>query len=103
MFIFDADCIIVFLGIIRFTTSMYQTIHEPVKVAGVFSRSKFKPSWFEWNNRLLKIQQITLISDYKQGLVKNKIYSVMAEGNLYHLKFDLNAHDWILEDVWLDG
>jgi len=82
---------------------MYQTIHESIKVAGIFNCSVFKPTWFEWRRQLLKIQQITLISDYKQGSVKSKIYSVMADGNLYRLLFDLNSCNWTLENVWIDG
>jgi hypothetical protein len=82
---------------------MHQTIHEAVKVAGIFSLSQFKPIWFKWQNRVLKVDQITLVSDYKQGLVKSKLYSVIAEGNLYRLDFNLITHDWILKSVWIDG
>ena len=103
MILFDINCVVVFLGIFRFTVTMYQTIHEPIKVAGVFNRSVFKPTWFEWRRQLFKVEQITLISDYKQGLVKIKIYSVIAKGNLYRLQFSLNSGDWILENVWIDG
>lgn len=91
------------MGIFRFTTVMYQTIHEQVRVAGVFNRSFFKPVWFEWNERMLRIQEVTLVSDYKQGLVKNRVYSVVADDNVYRLTFDLNSLDWVLESVWIDG
>jgi hypothetical protein len=99
----DSYCAVVFLGIFRFTVSMYQTIHEQVRVAGIFNHSSFKPVWFEWSQRMLKIQDITLVSNYKQGLVKSKIYSVVAEGNVYRLTFDLVTLDWTLESVWIDG
>ncbi len=91
------------MGIFRFTIVMYQTIHETVRVAGVFHCASFKPVWFEWNQRMLKIQKVTFVSNYKQGLVKSKIYSVVADDNTYHLTFDLNTLDWTLENVWIDG
>ena len=94
---------VVTLGIFRFTKFMNQIINEPVKVAGVFKHSLFKPVWFEWSNQRLKISKITFITDYKQGLVKHKIYSVIAQGNLYRLLFNTNNLDWTLESVWLDG
>ena len=82
---------------------MNQTINEYIKVAGIFQQSVFKPVWFEWNNRRLKIDEITLISDYKQGLIKYKIYSVLVEGNLYRLDFNLNSGIWMIQSVWIDN
>jgi len=103
---FDIDCMVVILGIFRFiilTIYMNQTINEPIRVAGVFERSCFKPIWFDWNNKRLKISKVTFTTDYKQGLVKHKTYSVIAEDNLYRLHFNLISLDWILKSVWLDG
>lgn len=97
---------IVTLGIFRLiilTISMNQTINESIRVAGIFDCSCFKPIWFDWSNQRLKISKITFITDYKQGLVKYKIYSVIAGGNLYRLHFDFINLDWILESVWIDG
>ncbi len=84
------------------TVIMNQIINESIKVAGVFHHSIFKPVWFEWNNQQLKIDEITLISDYKQGSIKCKIYSILANGNLYRLHFDLNSHKWTVQSVWID-
>lgn len=103
MIYFDIYCDVVFLGIFRFTVNMYQTIHEQIRVAGVFNCSSFKPVWFEWEQRMIKVQEITLVSNYKQGSVKCKIYSVVADDNVYRLAFDLNTLDWNLESVWIDG
>ena len=82
---------------------MNQTINESIRVAGIYQHSNFKPVWFEWNHHQFKISKITLISDYKQGEMKCKIYSVMAEDNLYRLTFNLISHDWSLQSVWVDG
>ena len=90
------------LFVLLSVVSMNQTINEPIKVAGVFYHSVFKPVWFEWNNQQLKINEITLISDYKQGLIKCKIYSVLANGNLYRLLFNLISQKWVVQSVWID-
>lgn len=103
MFYFDINCPVVILGIIRLISNMYQTIHESIKVAGVFDRAHFVPRWFVWGQLRFNIEKITLISDYKQGLLKSKSFSVLAAGNLYRLVFNLNTLDWVLDSVWVDG
>mgnify|MGYP000846209680 FL=1 len=103
MFYFDINCLLVILGIIRLIISMYQTIHEPIRVAGVFDKAHFVPRWFEWGQLHLNIEKITLVSDYKQGLLKSKSFSVLAAGNLYRLVFNLNTLDWMLDAIWIDG
>ena len=46
---------------------MYQTISEPIEVAGVYTRSTFIPKKFRWKDRIYPIQEITLKSDTKDG------------------------------------
>ncbi len=103
MFYFDIDSLIESLGFIRFNDDMYQTIHETVRVAGIFKQSQFRPVWFDWQGRRFDVDNITLVSDYNQGQVKHTIYSIEAQGNLYRLLHDLQSQDWYLEQVWMDG
>lgn len=102
MISFDIDCLIETLGIFRFTVVMYQTIHETIRVAGIYQQAQFKPVWFDWQNRRYDVKQVTLISNFKQGEVERRIYSVEAEGNVYRLVHDLKNRDWFLEQVWID-
>lgn len=81
---------------------MYQTIHERIKVGGIFYLAKFKPVWFVWRRQKFKVEEVTLISDFKDGAIKKKMYSVLAQGNLYRLDFCPEEFSWFLEQTWVD-
>lgn len=51
----------------------------------------------------MNIDDITLVSDFKEGGVKHKIYSVVVAGDVYRLVYDLRNQDWFVEAVWEDG
>ncbi len=102
MIFFDINCVIVFLGIIRFNEFMYQTIHETIKVGGIFHQAQFKPLWFVWQEKRFDINEITLISDLKNGKVKKKLFSVLANDNLYRLDYCPADQTWFLEQIWVD-
>ncbi len=99
---FDTHRLIASLGIFRFTVDMYQTIHETIRVAGIYQQAQFKPVWFDWKNRRYDVEKITLVSDFQQGKVERQIYSVKAGGNIYRLVHDLKNRNWFLEQVWID-
>ena len=81
---------------------MYQTIHEQIRVGGIFEKAEFKPVWFMWNKKHFKINEITLISDFKDGSIKKKIFSVLAKDNLYRLDYCPSEYSWFLEQIWVD-
>ncbi len=81
---------------------MYQTIHERVRVAGIFDQADFKPIWFVWRRRKFNVEKITLVSDLKDGAIKKKMYSVLADGNLYRLDHCPAEQTWVLEQTWID-
>ncbi|OGC59641.1 hypothetical protein A3A70_01615 [candidate division WWE3 bacterium RIFCSPLOWO2_01_FULL_42_11] len=78
---------------------MITSIDEPVSVAGVYEKSGFTPKIFLWKGRKLKIIQITLVSDIKDGTVLKRLYSVLSEGMLYRLCFNRNLEKWTVEGV----
>ncbi len=82
---------------------MYQRMHETIRVAGVFAASNFRPVWFDWQGRKMDIDDITLITDFKQGGIRHKIYSVVVTGDVYRLVYDLKNQDWFVEAVWEGG
>lgn len=84
------------------TKPMYQTINEPIEVAGVYTRSTFLPKKFRWKNREYLIQEITLKSDAKDGGVRTRLYSVLVAKELYRLKFNRENESWILEEIWIN-
>ncbi len=81
---------------------MYQTIHEEISILGVYSKSKFIPKKFKWKNKNYTIDQITLISDTRDGNIKKRLYSVISKGNVYRLEFNRKTEKWLLEEIWVD-
>lgn len=90
-------------GFLLFDSGMYQTIDETIAVAGVYNQSSFVPKKFRWHQQTLKIDQITLISDTKDGGVRKRLYSVMSGGNVYRLEFNRDTEQWLLNQLWFDG
>ncbi len=81
---------------------MYQTIHEPIEVIGIYAHHTFLPKKFKWKNRVFPISETTLQSNIKDGEVRKRLYSVMAEHNLYRLEFNRETEDWLLEEIWME-
>ncbi len=81
---------------------MYQTIHETIVLAGVYDKAQFTPRKFKWKHKTYTIDQITLVSNLKDGGVRQRIYSVMSGGNMYRLSFNREDETWFLEEVWCE-
>jgi hypothetical protein len=82
---------------------MYQTIGETISVAGWYLKGHFKPVKFKWRNHTYPISETTLTSEIKDGGVRKRLFSVMAENNLYRLEFDRDLETWELSEVWFEG
>ncbi len=82
---------------------MYQTIHESVDVAGVFSHGKFVPKKFRWRSRECIVEAITYTGDFKDGGVRSRQYSVLVKGTLCRLLYNRETEDWFIEEVWYEG
>jgi len=81
---------------------MYQKIDQLIWVAGSYQKAKFKPIKFKWQNREIKIDRITLISDFKDGAIKKRYYSVVAGSELYRLEFNRDSENWYLREIWVE-
>lgn len=81
---------------------MYQKISETVAVAGVYSASKFSPKKFQWRGRSFVISAVHSVHDFRDGTVKKRRFSVMAEKNLYLLEFNRDTETWLLEQIWVE-
>lgn len=86
-----------------YSECMYQTIHEPIAVVGVFDQAKFLPKKFRWGQRVVSVEQVTLLSKERDGLVPIHHYSVVSAGTLYRLSFHPQDITWFLEEVWYEG
>lgn len=82
---------------------MYQRINESIEVAGVFSRGKFLIHKFKWQQREFRVAETTLINNTRDGGVRLRLYSVSVAGTLYRLKWNLETHEWHLEEIWYEG
>lgn len=85
------------------TLYMYQTIHESIEVAGVFTPGKFSPTKFRWGKKTFAVEAITLLSRERDGLVPIHHYSVVASGTVFRLSFHPDNLAWFLEEVWQEG
>ena len=68
---------------------MLTQIDEPIIVAGVYEKASFFPRVFLWQSQKYKVEKITLVSEIKDGSVRQRVYSVISGDVLYRLKFYL--------------
>jgi hypothetical protein len=81
---------------------MYQTIAEPIAVAGVYAHGHFQPKKFQWRQRTFVISEVTSAHDFKDGSVRKRRFSALADKNLYLLEFNLTQETWQLEQIWVE-
>ncbi|PWU24015.1 hypothetical protein C5B42_00970 [Candidatus Cerribacteria bacterium 'Amazon FNV 2010 28 9'] len=73
-----------------------------MSVIGIYEHAHFIPKKFRWRDRVYLIQEITLVSDIRDGLIKKRMYSVLCNKTLYRLLFNRETEDWKLEEVWVE-
>ena len=81
---------------------MYQTIHEAIAVAGVYKKAIFTPHKFLWQKKIYPIDELTFVTDIRDGKTKKRRFSLVSGGNSYHLLFDRDRETWMLEEIWCD-
>jgi hypothetical protein len=81
---------------------MYQRIDEEISVIGVYKKGHFEPKRFQWKNKILSIERITLISEIKDGIIRKRLYSVLVKGTLHRLLFNRDTEKWTLEEIWVE-
>lgn len=81
---------------------MFQTIGEAISVAGVYDAHTFVPKKFQWKKKVYLIEEITLISEIRDGQIKKRLYSVLCGKQLYRLLFNRATEHWTLEELWVE-
>lgn len=81
---------------------MYQTIHEQISVAGVYNQGKFSLRKFLWRQQEYTVDQVTLISNAKDGGVVLRYYSILSKHNVYRLLFNITKETWYIEEIWIE-
>jgi hypothetical protein len=83
---------------------MYAPIQEPIAMVGSYLPSRsFQPKKFQWREKEFRIEQVTWKSDLKDGSIKKRLYSVMANGNLFRLEFNRENESWTLCEIWVEN
>lgn len=81
---------------------MYHPINEKVAVAGIYTSGKFSPRKFKWRSQTFEVNQICTVHDFKDGSVRKRRFSVMANRNVYLLEFNRDQEIWTLEQIWIE-
>ncbi len=81
---------------------MYQRIHETISVIGVYKEAAFVPKKFLWNSRVYRVDEITFVTNVRDGGVQKRMYSLISKGNAYRVVFNRDEETWKLEEVWCD-
>lgn len=81
---------------------MYAEINDPIAVVGIYHQHQFSPKKFKWQQRIHKIDEVTLVNDVRDGQINKRLYSVVAAGNVYRLEFNRSSEQWQLLQVWVD-
>ena len=68
----------------------------------MYKQTAFIPKKIKWGERILLIQEITLVSEIRDGKVKKRLYSVLCGKDLYRLLFDRETEIWTLEEIWVE-
>ncbi|MBI4947941.1 hypothetical protein HY844_00030 [Candidatus Berkelbacteria bacterium] len=74
-------------------------IAEPIKVVASFSSSSIRIHFFNWNDRIYKVDSVNLFHISQDGNTKSYHFSVSVGANSYELLFDPTTLSWRLENV----
>lgn len=81
---------------------MYEEINEDISVIGIYQNHRFLPKKFKWQDRIFRIDEVTLTNDVRDGNIKKRLYSVLSGGNVYRLEFNRESEQWQLLAIWVD-
>ncbi len=81
---------------------MFTKINEKIAVVGTYNDSTFIPKKFLWRSRILKIDELTFVTDSSNGGIKNRTYSVVSAGNIYRLLFNRDSEEWTIAEVFCE-
>lgn len=79
---------------------VYQIIGEKIAVAGTFTAGSFTPCRLRWGKRTLNIQTITMRFSERDGRYRNYLYSVVADGLVLRLRWQVADQQWWLAELW---
>ncbi|MBD3232120.1 MAG: hypothetical protein GF315_00180 [candidate division Zixibacteria bacterium] len=82
---------------------MYQDINEAVNVIALFTKGKITPIKFQWNNKPVKVMQVTGKWKSSNGRFNIRHFTVIDESdNFMQLSYDDQQLAWTLDRIWVD-
>lgn len=100
------DIRLLFVSTKRYSEDMYQTIHEEIAVAGVYSGGRFVVRKFVWRSKTYQVKETTLVVDTKDGGVLKKYFGMVVtqekSESVCRLLFAVAAQRWWLEELWVE-
>jgi hypothetical protein len=82
---------------------VYQLINEPIAVVGIFDLGRFTPRRFKWRQRVHEVNEITFVSDTKDGGVPYRWYSIVSGQEVYRLRHQRQSDVWTLWELWVEN
>jgi hypothetical protein len=76
-----------------------QSVNESIRVLASFSENKIKIHYFNWRDRLYKVDSMNLFHIGQDGDKKHYHFAVSASGNSYQIVYDPVTLHWQLEEV----
>ena len=86
---------------------MYQTIGEDhigetISVIGIYTPGHFFPKKLKWRGKILPIDQVCSVHDFKDGGVRKRRFSIMSGPTVYLIEFNRDFETWSLLQVWVE-
>ena len=82
---------------------MYEEINESVDVLVGFVKKQVRPLAFRWRNRKYMVNKINLVHSSSEGQSKIYYFSVTDNANYFKLRFNSEALDWKLIELYYSG
>lgn len=76
-----------------------QKITQPIRVLASFAENSIRIHFFNWNERIYKVESANLFHIERDGATKRYHFAVTSAGNDYQIAFNPITLDWQLEEV----
>ena len=74
-----------------------ETISEPIRVLASFSESRIKIHFFNWKDRIYKVESMNMFHLEKDGNYKLYHFAVSVKNNSYEITYNPILLEWRLE------
>lgn len=74
-------------------------VTEPIRVLASFAESSIRIHFFNWRDRIYKVETANLFHIERDGDTKRYHFAVTSAGNDYQIAFNPVTLDWQLEET----